>query len=133
MALFFDIEKLESESGNDLKKFMALLKYHYTGQLPTKKEKYKPIRLPGHSFLLNPGPLFKIVDVDIAFIVQYIKLAGRRDYTLYKMHNYAKLDLSYFPDVIQSVYKQNPLLRQDKNELRFKYEEIYLKDKQQWH
>ncbi len=126
MALFFNIEKLEQLAGADDTKFMALLYYNYRGEL------YKPgfKKLPGHSFLLDPDPIFRIKDVDIALKVQYVKLAGRRDYTLYKLHNYTSLDLTYFPDVLLENIKFNPLLKiTNDKQLRFKYEELYLRKK----
>lgn len=80
-------------------------------------------KMPGTSFILNPDPLFKIKDVDINYIVQYIKLAARRDYWLYKQAGVKSLQLSYFPDVRMEVIKTNPLLKITKTEIFFYYEE----------
>lgn len=126
MTLFFDINKLEKEAdGNDLK-FMQILEDHYIVRtkhtLP--KLKYKPIN--GKSWLLNPQPLFNKHIADIAYIVQYVKLAGRRDYLLYKLYNQISLDRSYYPTLNIDNISRNPLLFITQTHVHFKYETIYL-------
>jgi hypothetical protein len=78
----------------------------------------------GNSFLINPEPLFKIKkSVDILYIIQYIKLAAKRDYSLYKYYGVKSLQLSYFPDINLEVIKTNPLLKITPTEIFFAYEE----------
>lgn len=123
MTLFFDINKLDKEASGSILKFIAILEDHHNKS--TKKgsylRKYKPIY--GSDFLLHPEPLFKIT-LDKAYIVQYVRLAARRDYTLYKLLNIITLDLSYFPEINLDLIKNNPLLKIINNKIQFKFEEI---------
>ena len=126
MALFFNLQTLETQSLNDANKFMAMLEYHYSKRLPSKYSKYLPSKVPlnGTSYLLNPLALFSDKSTDILYKLQYIKLAGRRDYSLYKLYKYKALQLSYYPDIIYDTIKHNPLLIITQTEITFKYEEI---------
>lgn len=92
-----------------------------------RRQRFKPIdKLNiGTSFLLNPEPLFKDKSVDFIQKAQYIKLAGRRSYTDYKLYRNANLDLTMFPDVILSNIQFNPLLTIQDTQLKFKYEFIH--------
>jgi hypothetical protein len=126
MTLFFSLEKLEKQTGNSDPKFMQILWEHYqckTLQRPSlRKVKFKPIN--GSSYLLNPQPLFNQT-IDIAYVVQYIKLAAKRDYSLFRMFNQIGLDLSFFPELDQQYINRNPLLIVKNNHIQFKFEEIY--------
>ena len=97
MLLFFDLEALEKQSNNDPQKMIALLEYHANKNLPLKKSKYKPskVSLFGHCFLVNFNGLLLDKNTDILFKIQYIKLAAKRDYTLYKLYLYKNLQLSF--------------------------------------
>lgn len=119
MTLFFDLNNLEAESCNNYTKFITLLHNHYQGRLPKSTTKRT---LHGKSFLLNPEPLFARSTVDILYKIQYIKLAARRDYAMYKLYNFAGLDLSYFPDIDIDKLRTNPLLLIDNNTIQFLYE-----------
>lgn len=125
MALFFNLKTLEQQSNGDTGKFMAMLEYHYSKKLPYKYSKYKPskVSLAGNCFILNPQELFADSSVDVLFKIQYVKLAGRRDYNLYKQYKYRALQLSYYPDINIDLIKNNPLLTITKTEILFKYEE----------
>lgn len=124
MILFFNLEKLEKLAGANPNKFIKLLEYHYK-DIGTKS-KYNPSRLSlkGSSFLLNPTPLFNNQIVDIHYIIQYVKLAGRRDYALYLTHKFTALDTSFFPDLDINKIKTNPLLTFNNKLINFKYEEL---------
>jgi hypothetical protein len=124
MALFFNLETLEAQSGNDAVNFLGMLWYHYSKRLPTRYSKVKPSRvsLAGQSFLLFPEPLF-IDNTDILYKVQYIKLAARRDWNLYKQYKYKSLETSFFPDLNYDAIRSNPLLKITPTEITFKYEE----------
>ena len=124
MAIFFNLQTLENEAGSDSNKFVALLEYHYSKRVPYKYSKYKPSKVPlnGSSYLLNPVELFSDKSTDVLYKVQYIKLAARRDYSLYKLYKYKALQLSYYPDVVYDAIKTNPLLNITQSEILFKYE-----------
>jgi len=77
----------------------------------------------GQSFLLNPDELLNDRRTDPSYIVQYIKLAARRDYAMYKLYNITYLDLTYYPDIDRSKISHNPLLNIAGDKLFFKYEE----------
>ena len=128
MALFFNLENLEKEALSDSNKFLAVLEYHYRGSIPrSAKSKYKPSRLPlkGYSFILNPEPLFNLPNVDNAYLIQYIKLAGMRDYAMYRSHGIKTLDISYFPDLNLDKIKSNPILNVSNKQIFLKYEELH--------
>lgn len=128
MALFFNLKVLEGEAAGDSDKLIKLLQYHHYGSIPSSyKTKYKPSKqsLRGNSFILNPDPVLKNNQIDSAWLAQYIKLAGRRDYFFYKTHGIITLDRSYFPDIILENIQSNPLLTIETKLIKFKYEEIY--------
>jgi len=124
-VLFFNLETLERQAAGEPYKLLALLMYHFTGDVPrNSRTKYKPspVSLKGHSFISNPAPVFTLKNIDIAYIVQYIKLCARRDYTNYKLYKQTTLDLSFFPDIDLDKIKTNPLLEIEGNQIKFKYE-----------
>lgn len=125
MCLFFDINKLEEQSDNDPTRFLQMLYFHWNKHIPlSKSNKFLRSKVPliGNSYLLNPKDLFSDQSTDELFKVQYIKLAGRRDYSLYRLYKYCRLPTSYFPDLIYDSIKHNPLLEITKTEILFKYE-----------
>lgn len=123
MALFFNLELLEAESQCDPKAMILLLERHFGKKLIPKnhRERTSYKNLSGHSFLLNADLLFRD-NADIAYKAQYIRLAGRRDYSLYKFYKVTYLDLSFFRDIDLDLIKHNPLLKIDSNKIYFKYE-----------
>ncbi len=122
MTLFFNLETLEAQCKGDYGKFITYLHLHLQRRL------FKPFNLHGLSFLLNPEPLFrKDNKVDILYKIQYIKLAARRDYGLYKLYGQKTLDLSYFPDINISAIRTNPLISIKNNQIFFLYEEASTK------
>jgi len=130
MTLFFDIIKLEAESkGNDLL-FMNILEDYYNVKTFNRLQKVKYKSISGRSWLLNPVPLFDRKTADISYIVQYIKLAGRRNYQLYKTYGILTLDSSFYPNLLLENIKRNPLLNISNNQhIHFKFEEIFIKGK----
>lgn len=126
MTLFFSLEKLEKQAQGSDPKFMQILSDFYqqkTLKRPSlNKVRFKPIN--GSSYLLNPQPLFA-QHVDIAYVVQYVRLAARRDYTLFTMFKEIRLDLSYFPELDINSLNRNPLLIVKNKHIQFKFEEIY--------
>lgn len=127
MALFFNIKLLEEQSGTNLEKLVALLRYHYNKvTVAPYRAKYKPSRtsLHGSSFLLNPEPLLSNTLLNTTHVAQYIQLAGRRDYLMYKLLNQTHLDITYFPDLNLDAIKYNPLLIVSNQLIKFKFEEF---------
>lgn len=125
MALFFNLQILEAQSCNDAIKFMEMLEFHYSKRLPNKYtiRKFSKVPLHGQSFILNPLELFRDTTTDILYKVQYVKLAARRDWNLYRQYKYKALNTSYFPDLAYDAIKTNPLLKITQTEIYFKYEE----------
>jgi hypothetical protein len=123
MTLFFNLENLDKEAGTNYRRYLFLLYQLYYKKLPSRKDKHRPakLKLTGNSFLLNVKPLFTEI-VDIAYVIQYIRLAGMRDYTLYKQYSVTSLPLSYFPDVNIDNIKHNPLLTITEDSIFFKHE-----------
>ena len=129
MTLFFDIIKLETESKGNDSLFMTILQDHYNVKICHKLQriKYKPIN--GRSWLLNPLPLFDKKIADITYIVKYIKLAGRRNYQIFKAYNILTLDISFYPNLILENIKNNPLLTLSNNNIHFKFEDLFFDSK----
>ena len=127
MTLFFDLSILESATKNDAEYMVvALEKFYRNITIPKNaREKYKPIAKlkAGSSFLLNPEALFKDKTTDFIYKAQYIRLAGRRNYTEYKIYGNKYLDLTLYPDINLLAIKHNPLITTANKQLKFKYEE----------
>lgn len=126
MILFFNLSVLEAETQCSPKLIVEQLRLFYLKkQIPKNSyAKVKPIRnLIGNSYLINPERLFSDNTTDILYKSQYIQLAGRRDYSLYKLFKVKHLDLSYFKDIDLDKIKTNPLLLITENKIYFKYEE----------
>ena len=126
MILFFNLSVLEAETLGNPKQMVEKLRLFYTKkQIPKNSySKTKPIRnLIGSSYLINPDGFFADNITDIIYKSQYIQLAGRRDYSLYKLFNVKYLDLSYFKDIDLDNIKTNPLITITQNKIYFKYEE----------
>lgn len=123
MTLFFNLELLEAESECDPKLMLSMLERHASGKIFPKnaRDKISYCNLSGYSFLLDAQSLFDDTS-DIAHKAQYIRLAGRRDYSQYKLHKILHLDLSYFKDINLDSIKYNPLIQIEQNNIYFKYE-----------
>lgn len=125
MALFFNLQILEEQSCNDSHKFLTMLEFHFTKRLPKSiysKDKPSKVSLVGSSFLLNPLEFFADKTTDTLYKLQYVKLAARRDYNLYKQYKYKALQTSFFPDLNMQAIRSNPLLTITRSEISFKYE-----------
>jgi hypothetical protein len=124
MALFFNLEKLEKDSQGSGFKLVSLLKYHWDKKPQPGLKVALNKNYAGSNFILNPEPLF-LSSCDVSYKIQYIKLAGKRDWFLYKTHGVTTLDLSYYPDINVSNISHNPLLTITNNTIKFKFEEYY--------
>lgn len=119
-TLFFNLQNLEKLSEGNPIKAVELLKALHLDRLLKIGFKQK---LRGNSFLLRPDPILSDRTTDILYIYQYISLAARRDYALYKLYGVKYLVLSYFPDLISlDNIRTNPLLEVTNKEIYFKYE-----------
>lgn len=125
MALKFNLEYLTKLCKTTLTLINTLKHYSTKWPVPTRGVplNYKRHLMYGESFLLNPDALFADRSTDPLYIHQYILLAGRRDYAMYKLYAIKYLDLSYYPDIDISKINHNPLLKIAGNKLYFKYEE----------
>lgn len=121
MTLFFDLTNLELEAKSDAQRFIALLKQLHAHKPTEAKVKHR-LQLVGKSFLLNPAPFLNST-ADVYYKVQYVKLAARRNYLLYKLHQVTYLDLSFFPDIALENIIHNPLLNIANKQIHFKYED----------
>lgn len=128
MTLFFNILVLEQETLCDPYYMVQALKLYWQKRSLPKNSRsvYKPIQKPlaGSSFLLNPESFFNDKTTDIRYLAQYLRLAARRDYSLYKSHRLKYLDLTYFSDLNLPALESNPLLEITNKQIKFKYEEL---------
>ena len=124
--LFFDLDILEEGTRCDPQYLVtALYKFWRGTRYPRNStEKYKPLTKlkPGSGFLLNPTEFFKDKAVESAYKAQYIRLAGRRNFALYKSYGIRSLDLSLYPDINIDAIVSNPLLTIANKQIHFKYE-----------
>ena len=125
-TLFFNLQVLEEKTECDPVYLVTALYKFYKGQKFPKniKEQYKPISTlkAGYSFLLNPAEFFDDKSSDPIHKAHYIRLAGRRDYHLFKQYGIKYLDLSFYPDLDLAAVRSNPLLTIANKQLNFKYE-----------
>lgn len=126
--LLFNLNTLEEGTLCDPEYLVEALRKFFKGQYLPKRsnEAYKPLvnLKKGSSFLLEPQKLFNS-KVDTTYKAQYIRLAGRRDFLLYKTHNITYLDLSLYPDLDIGSIKVNPLLNITNKYITFKPESTY--------
>lgn len=118
MTIFFNIENIELETSYNPYKTLQLLENLTNNSIVSTKLKRL---VTGTSFLLNPEPLFT-GNTDILHKIQYIKLAAKRDYAMYKLYNYRGLNLTYFPDINLKAIQNNKLLEIADNQINFAYE-----------
>lgn len=127
MTLFFNLRVLEEDTGCDPVYLVIALQKFYKGITIPKysREQYKPLKRlsAGSSFILNPEPFFNDKSVDSVYKAQYIRLAGRRDFNLYKQYGIKSLDLTLYPDLDLKNLKSNPLLTIANKQIQFKHEE----------
>lgn len=124
--IFFNLEILEEDTKCNPEYLVVALEKFWKGTRYPKNvhEKHKPLKRlsAGSGFLINPADFFKDKSVDIGYRAQYIRLAGRRNFLLYKTHGITYLDLSLYPDIHLDALKHNPLLTIANKQIYFKYE-----------
>lgn len=126
MSLFFNLKVFEDLACKEPTRAVRLLRKVYEGSLATNDKDHKYIRLlkSGNSYISNPRDLFNNINrYDVIHLIQYICLAGRRDYFLFKQYGSARLQLEYYPDINITEIENNPLLKISNNQLIFKYEQ----------
>ena len=123
MILFFNIDNLDKESAGNCKRFLQLLYNHYHKKPVIDRRNFKAPKLPltGNSFLLDTMSLL-YERTDLEYLVQYVRLAARRDYLLFKSFGETTLPLSFFPDIDMAKIKHNPLLTITEDKIFFKHE-----------
>ena len=126
--LFYNWEKVKRESNGSVKDILTIL-HILTYKLPPVNRhdriyKFWTKSFHGHSFLLNPKPLFiqrrRYSDSEIA---QYAGVASLRNYFEYQKTKDTRLDLLHFTGDEDSI-KNNRLLKIEGNYIRFLFEEI---------
>jgi len=120
MTLFFNWQNLNQETKGDPVKLVNTLKAFNSKKILKAGLQNK---LKGSSFLLQANNILNDSNTDILFIYQYIFLAAKRDYSLYKLYGVKSLPLLHYPDINLSSIRSNPLLIVTNNEIHFKYEE----------
>lgn len=126
MTIFFNLENMEKEAGGDHVKLLRIFDAFLHKKLPGRYNSVPrtKLKLTGDSFLLNPEPLLEYIGkTDIAYIIQYLKLAAKRDYTLYKLYGVTGLLISYYPDIDLNKIRHNPLLEITETEIKFLFED----------
>ncbi len=121
MILFFNWKNLVKESNNNPIKILEML-----ADFKKQDKILKPglrNKLIGNSYLLNYEELFADKSTDILYKYQYLLLAAKRDYSLFKLYGMKSLPLSYYPDINIGSIRTNPLLTVTNTEITFKYEE----------
>jgi hypothetical protein len=126
--LFYNWKKIKKESNGSVKDILTIL-HILTYKLPPVNRhdriyKFWQKSFHGHSFLVNPEPLFiqrrRYSDSEIA---QYAGIASLRNYYEYQKTKDTTLDLFHFTgneDIIES----NRLLWIEEDGIHFKFEEI---------
>lgn len=120
MTLFFNWQKLYQEAAGDPAKTVNTLRLLNSTKILKDGLRNK---LKGTSFLLHPSRILMDKSTDILYIYQYIFLAAKRDYALYKLYGVKSLPLIHYSDINLSSIRSNPLLSVTNQEIQFKYEE----------
>ena len=121
MTLFFDLQKLETYSSKSNRSLKYCL-YCLYKNIPSRTVP-NPKSLIGKSWILHPDNVLDDKSTDVLYTNQYIRLAARRSYTLYKLYGIKYLDLSNYPEIDISQINHNPLFEIKQNKIYFKYEE----------
>lgn len=126
--LLYNWKKIKKESNGNVKDILTIL-HILTYKLPPVNRhdriyKFWQKSFHGHSFLVNPEPLFiqrrRYSDSEIA---QYAGIASLRNYYEYQNTKDTTLDLFLFTGN-QDIIENNRLLWIEENSIHFKFEEI---------
>ena len=126
--LLYNWKKIQKESNGNVKDILTIL-HILTYKLPPVNRhdriyKFWQKSFHGHSFLVNPEPLFiqrrRYSDSEIA---QYAGIASLRNYYEYQNNKDTTLDLFLFTGN-QDIIESNRLLWIEGDSIHFKFEEI---------
>lgn len=126
--LLYNWKKIKKESNGNVKDILTIL-HILTYKLPPVNRhdriyKFWQKSFHGHSFLVNPEPLFiqrrRYSDGEIA---QYAGIASLRNYYEYQNTKDTTLDLFLFTGN-QDIIESNRLLWIEEDSIHFKFEEI---------
>ena len=126
--LLYNWKKIKKESNGNVKDILTIL-HILTYKLPPVNRhdriyKFWQKSFHGHSFLVNPEPLFiqrrRYSDSEIA---QYAGIASLRNYYEYQNSKDTTLDLFLFTGN-QDIIENNRLLWIEEDSIHFKFEEI---------
>jgi len=126
--LLYNWKKIKKESNGNVKDILTIL-HILTYKLPPVNRhdriyKFWQKSFHGHSFLINPEPLFiqrrRYSDSEIA---QYAGIASLRNYYEYQNTKDTTLDLFLFTGN-QDIIENNRLLWIEDDSIHFKFEEI---------
>jgi hypothetical protein len=126
--LLYNWKKIKKESNGNVKDILTIL-HILTYKLPPVNRhdriyKFWQKSFHGHSFLINPEPLFiqrrRYSDSEIA---QYAGIASLRNYYEYQNTKDTTLDLFLFTGN-QDIIERNRLLWIEGDSIHFKFEEI---------
>jgi len=126
--LLYNWKKIKRESNGNVKDILTIL-HILTYKLPPVNRhdriyKFWQKSFHGHSFLVNPEPLFiqrrRYSDSEIA---QYAGIASLRNYYEYQNSKDTTLDLFLFTGN-QDIIESNRLLWIEEDSIHFKFEEI---------
>lgn len=118
MILLFNLNNIKSTSRTNEEVLHKLWMMYHRPYMLDNLSKYI-----GNSFLLNFRGLYSVKNtVDIAYIMQYIEIASRRSYFMYKTYAEKSLDLSFFPDIDKTAIKYNKLITIEQNKIYLKFE-----------
>lgn len=123
MLLKFNLELLEKRTKQSWDLLDIFRDYYKGNWIILNNNKITSEMFKGPNFLLKASRLLADIQTDRLFIIQYIKLAARRNWHFYKDLGHKFLDLSYYPDLNLNAIKYNPLLIINDEKLYFKYEE----------
>jgi len=123
MVLRFNLEKLQQKSKQHWDLLDILRDYRSGRWVKLNNAKITSEMFSGPSFILKPDQLLADNRTDRLFIIQYVKLAGRRNWQFYQDLGYKFLDLTYYPDLNLQAIKHNLILTITENKIYFNYEE----------
>lgn len=121
MNLFFNWNTLVKETKGDPTKLLELFEAFHSNKILRQGLRTKLI---GSSYLVNPIGFINDSSTDILHKYQYLLLAAKRDYTLYKLYGVKYLPLAQYSDINCNLIKHNPILKIQNQNIYFKYEEL---------
>ena len=124
-SLFFNLEKIKTDTRTLKEIFLILKKLLYSHGLPkNSRDRLKPFKYSGDSFILHPHIFLKSKHDD-RFKLEALDIAALRNYTDFTLYNKTAVNTVLVP-IDRLVLKLNPLLE-------LKNDNIYIKTGNIWH